>query len=310
VDAVIRRQLILTIPRVGFGVIAGAIIGGILTGSDDYVILWSIGLPIVIVATVAFVSFMQKNGTVRHRRAVPTTRPGIIASAATAAPGVVLNGTVLNGVPLRSDPATAGATPDTPARPPLASIAARRVIAIGTIVVAAAVTLIPAYQLIGWSATDLVAGRPFDGKDMRVGLHQQEAMDALFDVIGSSEIYDVGFYDSYVIVSAPTYPGADTSDTYMWRYGRAFRDGPESIQPDEEDRTFDAGRIDFSIISDLVRQSEDATGWTGFTSYYPGITTFAGEDPYIYVSLGTDYYDGQFRYTLSGEFIERIGDGT
>ncbi len=260
------------------GAVVGSVLGALITGDWIYTIAWAIGLPVLL--TVA--GFL---GSRQRRRAVltaPGRSPGIIGSTRqqAVATEAVLNpestavpvtGGTLNGEPL--DPAVLTKMPEPRPREALRwwSRAVTIIIVLGGV----ALALIPAYRAIGWTVTNLAQGR-WDGNDMRSGLHQQEAIDDLAAVIGSYDFVAVNFYDSYVLVEAPTSVGATTTDQYEWRYGRAGREGPYS---GAVVGLFDASGIDFSIIGDLVAQAKADTGWTDFTAFYPSVRLGASGVP-------------------------------
>lgn len=312
------RQVARILMLLLLGALAGGILGSIFTGDWIYTIVWAVALPLVFL-TAGIVG----SGSVK-RLAIPTRpgrAPGIISSLPdqrSSTPAAVLNpestavpvtGMTLNGVPVT--PAATGAgtgaeTPD-PGRAPTGAPWWSRALAILLIVIGAAVALAPSHRMIAWTFTDLAQGR-WDGKDMRYGLHQQEAIDDIAAVVGGYEFTGVFFYDSYVLVDAPTFPGADTTDSFAWRYGRAWRDGPEFIQPSDVDaERFDASSIDFSTVARVVDEARRDTGWTDIVSIYASISRWSGEDPEINVSLATEYHNRTYRFTVQGELLERTG---
>lgn len=293
------------------GVVLGSILGSILTGDWIYTIVWAIGLPIAITAA----GVLGGRRIQRRVLSAPGRVPGIISSAdprpvptqavlnpeptAMVSTGSAQYAGTLNGEPL--DPAVL-AKMGAP-RPPVPLWS--RVLVFVVILIGAALALIPAYRTIGWTATNLAQGR-WDGNDMRSGLHQQEAIDDIAAVVGSYDFTSVHFFDSYVLVDAPTRPGATTTDQYEWRYGRAWQDGPAS---GSVEGLFDASRIDFSIVADLVAASKADTGWDDFTSVYPMVTANDEGVPEIFISLGNDYYSAGYTYSSEGELLDRYGDG-
>ena len=302
-----------TVIRIAILLLVGAVIGGVLgaifTGDWVYTIIWCVGLTLVLVVVPMFVT----RGTPKRVLTTPGRVPGIINSQSPqpARTEAVLNppstavpstGATLNGVPVETsspEPAALGHTRS--GRP----MWWNRGLAIALVLVGVALTLIPSYRLIGWTVGNIAQGR-WDGNDMRSGLHQQDAVDDLAALIGSYDFVSVGFYDSYVLVEAPTQVGATTTDQYEWRYGRASRLGPYS---GAIDGLFDASQIDFSIIGDLVSQVKADTGWTDFTYYYPGVRANSDGRVEIYVSVGNDYYSASYTFSSEGEFIEKYGTG-
>lgn len=113
-----------------------------------------------------------------------------------------------------------------------------------------------------------------------------------------------------IIVDAPTTPGADTTDTYTWRYGRAWREGPELIQPTHlANELFDASTIDFSLVGELTREAMADTGWPAFESTYPALHRDIGGDVVFTVALSSPYYSAGYTYPTDGELLSRTGTG-
>lgn len=299
--------IVRVVLQLAVGAILGSILGSIITGDWIYTLGWGVGLPLVL--TIAgILGSRQRTGQVLT---VPGRIPGIIGSTRVqpAQTQAVLNpeptaipstGGTLNGEPL--DPAVLAKMPQPRLRDvPLWS----RVLAIALVLAGIALVLIPAYRTIGWTVTNLAQGR-WDGNDMRSGLHQQEAVDDLAAVIGSYDFVSVWFYDSFVLVEAPTFVGATTTDRYQWQYGRAGREGPYS---GVVDGLFDASTIDFSIVGELVAQAKADTGWTDFTSFYPSVRANDEGVPEIHISLSNDYYSASYTFTIQGDLIGRDGTG-
>jgi len=296
------------------GGLVGCILGGILTGNENYWIALAVGAPLLL--TVGAILGASR---VRTQKAAgqPVLRPGIIStipgmrpkplqqtvlnpvSTAQPSPGMVLNGEVVGEA---AAPAAPVASPD---RLPLWW----RALSIVTMVVGAALVLLPTYHVIGWVGQDIVAGRPFDGRNMLTGVHQQDAFDQLAGTIGGTEVVSINFYDSYLTVAAPSTPGARTVDLFEWKGGVATRLGPDYTQPDNmRAELFDAGDIDLSLVATFVRQSLDDAKLEGEVSVYPVIQRpDEGEDPVISIALSGDYFDAYFSYTVAGELIQRSG---
>jgi hypothetical protein len=109
-----------------------------------------------------------------------------------------------------------------------------------------------------------------------------------------------------VLVEAPTYVGATTTDQYEWRYGRASKQGPYS---GAVVGLFDASTIDFSIVGDLVARAKADTRWTDFTALYPSLRADEDGVPRFGVYLGNDYYSASYTFTVQGDLIDRYGTG-
>ena len=303
--------------QLAIGGVLGGIIGGIITGDENYLIVLAVGVP-VLVTVAGVIGSLGVAKRVRAKSATAAGRPpGIISTmpevAAETQKGAVLNpvstarpseGVVLNGQPV-GKPAKANRPPATQAG---AGRIAWRVLGIVTIVIGAALALIPAYSTITWIGSDIAAGRPFDGRDMRTGLHQQEAFDRVAALIGSTEVTSINFFDSYLAVSAPYPAGSRTVDRFVYKYGRASHDGPDYSQPDElRDELFEAGDIDMSIVAKLTRQSLDDANIEDVDGVYPSISRFGGDAPEISISISGVYFDAYYSYSLDGELIQRSG---
>jgi hypothetical protein len=165
--------------------------------------------------------------------------------------------------------------------------------------------------MIGWIASDFVHGRPFDGRDMRTGLHQNDAMAQIAEVVGSSDVTRINFYDDYVIVTARTSPRSTTVDTYMWRYGGAYRAGPGGFEPDLASELFDTSQLDFSVIPSLITIAKRDSGLNDADDYYPSVSRDTGGerpgDPVISISLSNDYFDAYYTFSFDGEILDKSG---
>ncbi|MEO8261715.1 MAG: hypothetical protein ABI566_04020 [Pseudolysinimonas sp.] len=314
-----RRVLTGKVIQLLVGALIGFIIAGIVTGDEKYIVIIAVGVPVLFtIAMVIGVGVGARRRTSFTQAGRPpginSTIPGAPASqtetvlnpVSTAQPsaGVVLNGELVGASPTPTPTPGAAAKPGGAQGRPVWW----RALGILTIAAGAALALLPSYGTIGWIASDIAAGRPFDGRDMRTGLHQQEAWDQLVEVIGGTEVTSILFYDSYISVSAPTTPGADTVDRFEWKYGHASRVGPDYSQPsDLQQELFDVGDMDMSVVAQVVRQSLDEAQIEDVDSIYPSIRRFADEAPEINVSISGVYYDASFTYTLSGEQLQRSG---
>lgn len=306
---VMTRIFALLIPLV-IGGFVGSIIGGIITGNEDYAIVWGIGGPIVL-TIIVFVAVGISSATKKKAAAKPVPPVGInetvtgvkpkdaaavLNPSSSAAPstGVVLNGESMAGAP-------------GPKRPRHL----RRWVVVALLIAGAALALIPAYKMIGWIAGDIVAGRPFDGRDMRDGRHLNDAVAEIADVAGSSDVTYISFYDDYVIVTARTSPRSTTVDTYMWRSGRAYRAGPGGFEPDLATQLFDTSQLDFSIIPELITIAKRDSGMNDAEDFYPSVRrdydSERPNDPVIFISLSDDYFDASYTFSFDGEILDKSG---
>lgn len=291
-----------------FGAFVGSLIGLAVSGDPLYNIGWSIALTGFILSTTLI-------GVASTRARLAATGPAT-GPATAAAPRAVLNpastavpatGYIVNGERMSASPSGR-----VPALAPGARAAVNRAIVTVLVLVGAAGALVPAAPMIAWTAEDVAAGRPFDGRDMRTGRHLQDAVDALNAVSGGTLYTEVRFYDSYLIAEAPTTPGADTVDRFMWRYGRAFRDGPGVIQPDDraelEADLFDVAEVDADRIPGLVADTRDGLDWQ-VDDVYPSIRRDPEGRVVIEISASNDYKNATFTYSPSGELLGRSGSG-
>lgn len=200
---------------------------------------------------------------------------------------------------------TATTTQPGSARPGAGNQALGRTVGIVVTVVVASLVLLPAWGSIGRAATNLVTW-DLDGGNMVSGDYQQVAIDEIAAVAGSYEFRSANFYPDYVIVGGLTSPGASTTDSYQWRYGRAFRDGPELIQAtDLAAEVFDASRLDFSIIGEVVEDAVGRSRITGVDSVYAWVHRDAAAqgEPVISVSISGDYESAYLTYGFDGRLI-------
>jgi hypothetical protein len=303
---VLSRIIALLIP-VGAGAILGAIVGGIITGSDVFIIGWSIGGPFLIMLLI-FLGVARSSLEKKKKGPQPQKAAAGINATVTGGAGGS-RGVVLNGEPVGGEPAVVipPGMPEPSGRP----VRLRKSIAIVLVIAGAALSLIPAYTMIGWIASDAVHGQLFTGRDMRTGLHQNEAVAQIAEVVGSTDVTRINFYEDYVIVTARTSPRSTTVDTYMWRYGGAFRSGPGGFEPELASQLFDTSTIDFSIIPSLITIAKRDSGLNDADDYYPSVSRDTGGEvpgnPVIDISLSNDYFSAYYTFSLDGEIIEKSG---
>ncbi|MDQ1545720.1 MAG: hypothetical protein QOH69_624 [Actinomycetota bacterium] len=180
---------------------------------------------------------------------------------------------------------------------------AQLAIAVMLVVAAAGTTLIPSAAAVGRIGTN---------QNMLTGAYQQEAVDAIAKVVGTHELVDIDFYDSYVIAQAPTKPGADTSDDYQYRYGRAERLGPEQGAADTKTAEYDGRKVDFALIPKLIKDAERRTKTSTPTSLHvfvmQQLDRKAGQAPTINIQVDDAYHSNQVDYTAQGKFLNGVGD--
>lgn len=313
------RILVGKIIQLIFGAAIGVFLAALFTGNENYWIALVVGVPLVItfgtIAGAASAASAKKQNPEAVKPGIISSIPGMKirpqqavlnpVSAAQPSAGVVLNGELVCGdAPKATDAAVAAPASGTRANPWWWNM-----LTVLTMAAGAALVLAPVWQVVAWTASDVVHGRPFDGRDMTTGLHQQEAFDAIADRMGGTEVVSIGFFRGSVAVSAPTTPGARTVDRFVWEGGFVRNDGADYSQPDDLRRDlFDAGDIDMSVVADVTRRSIDDAKLQGLDGVYPRIArAFDGGEPQISVALSGSYFDAYFTYSLSGELLDKSG---
>jgi hypothetical protein len=186
--------------------------------------------------------------------------------------------------------------------------ALQRALSFAIILAAAAAVLIPAYQSIGRGVNNIATGN-WDGSDMVTGLYQQESVDQMIAVAGTSMFTDLGFYPTYILGDAISRTSDDHTDSVNWRYGRAFMDGPSFIQSSDLDaELFDAAELDISMVAKVANETVKAVGIENPESVYAAIrnNSETGE-PEITVSVSGQYDDAYVTYDFDGEVIDQFG---
>jgi hypothetical protein len=171
------------------------------------------------------------------------------------------------------------------------------------IVAAASGTLIPAGSTIGRIGTN---------QSFLTGTRQQEAVDAIANVVGDHELVDIDFYDGYVDAQAPTRPGADTEDNYEYRNGQATRLGPEQGAEDTKTAEYDGRQVDFARIPKLIEDAERRAKTPSPTSLHVAVMqpldVKVGQAPTINIEVDDGYHSNQVHYSPAGKFLDGVGD--
>ncbi|HEX4443068.1 MAG TPA: hypothetical protein VHZ81_05815 [Galbitalea sp.] len=183
--------------------------------------------------------------------------------------------------------------------------AARTTIGIVLVLAGATLALIPSADTLSRIGTD---------QSFLTGPNQVRAVTALAQTIGSHELVDIDFYDSYVDAQAPSHPGADTTDNFEYRYGRVARLGAESGSAGlTKVAQYDGRQVDFALIPKLIKDAEKRTKITSPTSIHVAVMqpldTKSGQEPTINVDLESNYRSDQLHYSPTGKFIDGVGDG-
>lgn len=140
------------------------------------------------------------------------------------------------------------------------------------------------------------------------------AVDAVLALSGD-DVTEVYVYDQWVRVTAPTSPGATTTDEWQYRDGEATHEGASLIQPEPEDvprELFDASELDWAALPPLFDEAERITGVTdGDTpSLRVARNVFADEEPtapLVQVYVSDDYHDGSVDFSVGGEVVSTYG---
>lgn len=205
-----------------------------------------------------------------------------------------------------SAPAWESATTTAPGtlRPGTGNRALGLAVSLLTTALIAALVLLPAWGSIGRALTNL-ATWDLDGGNMVTGNYQQDAIDQIATVAGGYDFTSANFYPDYVLVDGLTHPGSSTTDSYQWRYGRAFRDGPELIQSsDLAAELFDASELDFSVIGEVTGDAVARSRLEGIDSVYAFVSRDGGGGPpVIMVSISAAYADAYLTYGFDGRLI-------
>lgn len=258
-DVLIKR-LVLGILLLALGVGVGGVLGMVFSGDPTFAFVGS-GALVVIIGIIVVGSILTR---ATSRRRAQTS----------------------------SDPAGQGPL-EVPAKRAFPVVVVVLIVVVGT-----AVTLIPAYGSIGRAVESFAAG-DFDGTSMSTGNYQQVAVDAIAEVAGGYEFVSIQFYDTYVVASGPASPGSDTMDSYIWRYGHAYRDGSELIQGEElTERLFDASTLDFAVVGQVARDVRD--DFPELETVSPRVEG-AGVPTIRFLSTGER---GTLIYTFDGTLVE------
>jgi hypothetical protein len=140
------------------------------------------------------------------------------------------------------------------------------------------------------------------------------AIDAVTALSGT-EVTEVGVYEDFVLVTAPTSPGATTTDEWQFRDGEATHEGASSIQPEPEDvgrELFDVDAIDWATLPALHAEAERLLGIDEEESRSLRVAREVWADekptaPLVSVSLSDDYYSGWVEFTPNGSVREMSG---
>lgn len=182
-------------------------------------------------------------------------------------------------------------TPGTPRPGGRRTSVGGRILGFLVVAIIAALVLLPAWGVIGRTASNIAAG-DWDGNDLVTGRYQQLAIDEIAAVAGSYEFTSVDFYPDYVLVDGLTAVGSSTVDGYTYRYWRAVRDGPAFGQPAVlSDELFDASNLDFGQVAKAVELARAESEIEDPEYIYAGVNRIFSDqvEPEILVTIGGPY---------------------
>jgi hypothetical protein len=183
----------------------------------------------------------------------------------------------------------------------------RRILAFVIILAAAAFVLIPAYQSIGRGFNNIATGN-WDGSDMVTGLYQQESVDQMIQVAGTSQFTRINFYPTYIIGEALSRTSEGHTDEIDWRYGRAVVEGPAFIQSDDlEAELFDASELDFSMVAKVAAETIEAANIADHDDVLAFVSLGSSGQPEITVFMSGEYDDASITYSFDGDVLSKSG---
>ncbi len=170
--------------------------------------------------------------------------------------------------------------------------------------------------LDGSSLSDAVAQRErerAEAASIFPAARTQQVVDDLLAEADGAQFTDLVLFQTYVVAEALTSPGAQTTDRFVWRDGRASRDGAATIQPDPAelpDELFDVTQVDWSVVESLTSQAAGLTGIDDEDGPSVGVrrsTTDEGAPLEFVVTVSDDYYDAYLTADASGTITEMRG---
>ncbi|CAM3422421.1 hypothetical protein [Stackebrandtia soli] len=184
---------------------------------------------------------------------------------------------------------------------------------IALVAVGFGIVIAPSYDRFSQGVAGILTGE--DPFDYTTGRNVAEGIDALIEEVGGPMFTDISLHDGYIIIEAPTTPGAVTLDAFHYRYGVASRQGPSTIQPEDIDlELFDVREVDFTLLPDLIARTHELTGLTGeIENTYIGVRRFLGSPDdgpgplEIDITLDDPYHDGSVTFDLSGKVSRMYG---
>ena len=187
-------------------------------------------------------------------------------------------------------------------------VVGRRVLTFVIIVAMGAVVLIPAYPSIARGVNNIVTGN-WDGSDMVTGLYQQESVDQMIEVAGTSQFTSLNFYPTYIIGEAISRTSDEHTDEVNWRWGRAFVDGPSFIQStDLQAELFDVAELDISMVAKVANETVQLARIEDADTVYAFVSNGSESGrPEITVSINGEYDSAYITYSFDGEILNQSG---
>lgn len=141
----------------------------------------------------------------------------------------------------------------------------------------------------------------------------QQVIDDLVQTSGVTQSTMIVLYRTYAVTDLLTTPGAQTTDSWIWRDDTAENQGAELIQSDPEDlpgELFDLTTVDWSLIESLVSQLPTLTGIDNpEPSVYVRRATTDAVTTEVEIALSTsnDYYDAWITADATGTVVDMSG---
>jgi hypothetical protein len=143
---------------------------------------------------------------------------------------------------------------------------------------------------------------------MVTGLYQQESVDQMIQVAGTSQFTSLNFYPTYIIGEALSRTSDGHTDEIDWRYGRAFVEGPAFIQSDDLDaELFDASGLDFSMVAELAKETVQSANIADHGDVMAFVRIGNSGQPEITTWISGQYDDASITYSFDGEVLSRSG---
>ncbi len=128
--------------------------------------------------------------------------------------------------------------------------------------------------------------------------HIRTALAALEEQTGTTAFVNLRIYDSYVIASVPTAPGAKTVDSWQYRDGGVTRTGPAGTVKDRVP-LIDMSKVEWDTLPALLEQAKQDLGVANPTSRYVIVEPWMmDQSPSMRPYLSDEY--GQGGYVLAG----------